>query len=53
MKVVGITNLRQNIKTFFQGVSKDNDILLIPMKKDEKGIVIMSLDKYNQLSSNK
>jgi antitoxin YefM len=50
MRPVSISDLRSNLKKYFDSVVKSLDILVVPTKsKDDGGVVIMSVKEYNSL----
>jgi prevent-host-death family protein len=48
MKTATFTDLRQNLKKYFDSVIDDSDTVIIN-REGGSGIVIMSLDEYNSL----
>jgi len=50
MLTTTITDFRKNIKKYLDNVTKDFETLIINRGKDS-GVVIMSLDEYNSLST--
>ena len=46
MKAVNYTELRKNMKTHLDQVCEDHDPLIVT-RKDNKNVVILSMDEYN------
>lgn len=51
MKVVTISSLRTNMKTYLDEVSMTEDILIIPRNNNEDdAVVVISIKEYNSLT---
>lgn len=51
MKAVTISNLRTNMKTYFDEVSATEDVLIIPRNNnDDDAVVVISIKEYNALN---
>ena len=48
MLAVNYTTIRNNLKNYCDKAT-DNDETVIVTRKDEKNVVILSLDRYNQI----
>ena len=48
MLVANYTSLRNNLKDYCDQATDDNEIVLVT-RKDDKNVVLMSLDRLNQL----
>lgn len=49
MNTTTIRDLRANMKTYFDALEEDKDILLIPRSGNKEAIVIMTLSEYNSM----
>ena len=48
MLAINYTTMRNNLKTYCDKATDDNEDIIIT-RKDEKNVVLVSLEKYNQL----
>lgn len=51
MQVVNYTNLRNNMKTYLDKVTDDYETMVVT-RKDNKNVVILSEEAYNNLMEN-
>ncbi|MDP4699283.1 MAG: type II toxin-antitoxin system Phd/YefM family antitoxin [Saprospiraceae bacterium] len=49
MKAVTISTLRKEMKEYFDYVSKSMGVIILPRKKENEAIVIISIQEYNSL----
>lgn len=49
MLAVNYSNIRNNLKTYCDEATDNNETVIVT-RKDEKNVVLMSLEKYNQMA---
>lgn len=50
MQAVSATQLRANMKKYFDDVSKSSDVIVVSRANDEEAVVILSMSEYNSLN---
>lgn len=50
MTTTTIRELRANMKSYFDSIDDNKEILLVPRQGDKEAIVIMTLSEYNSIT---
>jgi len=50
MTTTTLRDLRANMKTYFDSLDDNKDVLIVPRQGDKDAIVIMTLSEYNSLT---
>ena len=49
MTTTTIRKLRANMKSYFDALDEDKDVLIVPRQGNKEAIVIMTLSEYNSI----